>query len=334
MSVNIVVTCTKRKTRPSEPDLRLRNVEAEVPEQRAELWIERLESSANSCVTAAELYAGDHWSIARSLPAVAREHRIRLWVCSAGYGLISVDVPIAPYSATFSSPHPDSVRNGSGSLSAAETLTRWWQFLSRWGGPQAGAPRSIAEIARRDPDSPILVVASAPYLQAMRADLVAAAAHLNTWESLSIVSAGARRMPGLERHLLQFDARLQEELGGALMSLNIRVAREFFRRGWPLAHPELAIGLQEMIAAPLSRHRLTRGRLTDEQVRHFVREALEANPSLACSPLLTRLRRTLQLACEQKRFMRLCAEVRETTSAGFELSRSALAMSDAALQSD
>jgi hypothetical protein len=316
MSVNVVVTCTKRKTRPAAPERRLRSVAAESPERRAEIWIERLCNSDDNSVTASELYAGDHWSIARSLPAAAQEQDVRLWVCSAGYGLISVEVPIAPYSATFSSSHPDSVRNGQRSTSAVETHARWWQTLSRWDGPEPGAPRSVEEIARRDPGEPILVVASAPYLQAMRDDLTDAAAKLRNWALLSIVSAGTRRLPGLERHLLPIDARLQRQLGGALMSLNIRVAREFFRRGWPLTRPELAMRIRELGGDASSRWRPERERLTDEQVRKFVHEALEATPSLACSPLLARLRRTHQLACEQKRFKRLYSEVVEAMNAG------------------
>jgi hypothetical protein len=107
-------------------------------------------------------------------------------------------------------------------------------------------------------------------------------------------------------------------LGGALMSLNIRVAREIFRRGWPLTHPELAMRIRELCGDASYRRRPERERLTDEQVRKFVREALGTSPSLACSPLLAQLRRSHQLACEQKRFKRLYGEVVEAMNTGID----------------
>jgi hypothetical protein len=321
MTANVVVTCTKRKRHPAAPDLQLRSVSAGSPEHRAEAWIERIRHHAASRVAAAELYAGDHWSIARSLPTIAREQDqdIRLWVSSAGYGLIPVEAPVAPYSATFSPSHPDSVLNGWRGVPASETFARWWSALSRWDGPESRAPRSLLEVARLYPEEPLLVVASTPYLQAMREDLVEAVAELKTWELLSIVSAGTDRLQDLERHLLAFDARLQTKLGGGLMSLNIRVARDFFRHGWPLVHPELAGRLQELHDGLPHFERPRRERLTDEQVRGFIRAALGQNPSLTWSSLLHELRRSHQLACEQKRFKRLYGEVRETLDSEFEL---------------
>src|SRR5687768_13776606 len=104
---NVVVTCTKRKTVPAEASLQLGRIAGATIPELAKQWINRLQAQDAAPRPAEELYSGDHWQIARSLPDVARGHRIkvRLWVCSAGYGLIPSWAPLKPYSATFSTHH-------------------------------------------------------------------------------------------------------------------------------------------------------------------------------------------------------------------------------------
>ena len=110
-TINLVVTCTKKKTREPGHDLMLRHVRGGSTESRVATWLERLRRRGGERVAARELYAGDHWSIARELDCshVGRNARIRVWVASAGYGLLCMDNPLQPYSATFAVSHPDSV---------------------------------------------------------------------------------------------------------------------------------------------------------------------------------------------------------------------------------
>src|SRR4051794_16593732 len=90
--------------------LRLRRTPGTGPGQRAMRWIERIASAGTDAVPARELYAGEHWDIARNLPAAASGFvHPMLWVASAGWGLIPADAMIRPYSATFSARHLDSV---------------------------------------------------------------------------------------------------------------------------------------------------------------------------------------------------------------------------------
>jgi hypothetical protein len=110
-TVNLVVTCTKKKTREPGRDLMLRHLRGASTESRAAAWLERLERHTGERLAARDLYAGDHWSIARELDGsrLGRTSRVRVWVASAGYGLLSMDNPLQPYSATFAVNHPDSV---------------------------------------------------------------------------------------------------------------------------------------------------------------------------------------------------------------------------------
>src|SRR5687767_8920356 len=69
-AINVVVTCTKRKTRPVPLRLRLRSVNAQGAGGRVTQWVHRLESVAAQHVTATALYAGDQWQVAKSLPSL------------------------------------------------------------------------------------------------------------------------------------------------------------------------------------------------------------------------------------------------------------------------
>jgi len=55
-------------------------------------------------VPAEALYGGDHWSVVRELATndLFGYRDIRIWVCSAGYGLIPLGSRIHPYSGIYS----------------------------------------------------------------------------------------------------------------------------------------------------------------------------------------------------------------------------------------
>src|SRR5438552_12049981 len=113
-AVNIVVTCTSRKKQVPLPRLRMRSVREAGLEARAQNWIERLNVNRTTKTAASELYCGEYWSVVRSLPMLAREDGIavKIWICSAGYGLISFESQICSYSATFSQYEADCVTRG------------------------------------------------------------------------------------------------------------------------------------------------------------------------------------------------------------------------------
>src|SRR5262249_50156238 len=101
--VRIIVTCTNRKRVPVASSMRLREVDAADIQTRAKRWIEALRTSSQSVHLPAQIYSGDHWYVATTLPDTARARGLDadLWICSAGYGLIGEDAPIKAYSATF-----------------------------------------------------------------------------------------------------------------------------------------------------------------------------------------------------------------------------------------
>jgi hypothetical protein len=312
--LEIVVTCTKRKTRPVPPALKLRSFPPAALDRRACAWMEALRSASTERVPAAAMYSGDHWSVVRSLPSVAAAvgWRARLWVCSAGYGLIPLEAPIRAYSATFAPSHPDCVFRSVRDDALNRLPAAWWRLLAGWEGPQSGAPRTLAELGWTSPRSVVWVIASALYLRAIADDVRSLASGATSSGRLCIFSAGTAGMPGLTDHLVPCDARLQSLVGGALRSLNVRVARMALR---DLATTGARLGgLSERFSRLLAELKPLvgpeRAPLNDEEVKEFILGWLQEDPAGRPTPLLRRLR-DRGYACEYRRFTSLYRQVQE-----------------------
>lgn len=304
--VNIVVSCTNRKTRTVPRELTMRSIKTGSIEHRAEVWIDRLQKHRHRIEPAFQLYSGDHWSVARSLPDEARKNGIdlKLWVCSAGYGLIEAETAIAPYSATFASGFADSIARNT-PFPNAERSRRWWNLLSNWTGPSNGKVRTIATLARLNSRSPLLIVGSETYIRAMEVDLNAAAQFLEEQSLLLIVSASSS-MPDLKHAIIPCDSRFQPMLGGARQSLNIRAARKIIS---DFKHDEIRSDLvSREFASILSRQNelvvYNRRSMTDVEITRFIKSALKKSSEWSHSRLLRNLRDS-GCACEQSRFAKL-----------------------------
>ena len=168
-TVHVVVTCANRKTVPVPAGLRLDSVPRRSGAGRAREWIRRLTGLAGVPFTAArDLYAGEHWMIARGLPGAAGHGAGPAVGVLGGLRPDPCGRPVRPYAATFSGPE-DRVPGG------ADGARQWWQALAGWEGPAPGQPRSITSLAAADPSASFLLALSAAYLGACRDDITDAA---------------------------------------------------------------------------------------------------------------------------------------------------------------
>jgi len=226
-----------------------------------------------------------------------------LSIVSAGYGLITPDSPLKPYSATFSA-GPDSIAPVG--LDAASAGREWWRALTEAAAVDDG-PRSLTELVASKPAAVVLVALSAPYVRALRDDLVSAARALGEGR-LILVSVGTRHVDGLDGGLVPVSVELQRVLGGSRLSLNVRIARyllgESSTHQWKTALITDLLGSLVEHADPCARQR--RARMTDAEVMAFIQQARRAEPDVPKSHLLRRLRDGGR-ACEQQRFGELFA---------------------------
>ena len=305
--VHLIVACANRKTQPVPEPLRLRHITASSPTgERAARWIDQLERSTEPTVPARQLYAGEHWQVVRSLEPTAAAAGLdaSLWVCSAGYGLVSADAPLRPYAATFATGHVDSVSADS------HNRSRWWASLADWKGPVPNAPRTLRDLARSQPPAIFLVALSSAYLAASTNDLLGLADELVSPEHLTIISTGTSGGP-LARHLAPASAQLQPMLGGTRQSLNARILAYLLRQhaaALTRTHIQRVLGGLLAKAPPLARYQ--RAPRSDQQVRMFIRRRLSSEPQVTASRLLREFR-DLGHACEQGRFAALYRAVCE-----------------------
>jgi len=315
--LHIIASCTDRKRRtPAEP-VRLRDVDGHTVAARAAAWWKRLDATPKAAkVRADELYAGDHWAVARDLNATARVRgwEPTLWVASGGYGLVRHDAMLHPYSATLTSGQADSVL-----LAPREehdrdsSLVEWWYALADRIGPQKTAARTIEKLAMDSRDSTLLVIASPDYVTALSDDLSSARDALDDPDRLVIVTSALKgRASRLNENRVASEARLADQVGGAMTGLHARVARMLIGK---LAPGDFTADRARKVVARAAARAVVRPRpdrtaVSDAQVLTFVRKQIRRDATVTHSRLLRELR-AAGLACEQHRFRDLFRSVSE-----------------------
>jgi len=306
--MNVVVTCTARKTKPAPEGARLMNVMGTTTTARFKEWTRRLDQDGSDRVKALDLYCGNAWSVVRRLHQDrATGPLIRLWIVSAGQGLLSPEMLVGAYAATFSRGHADSIlAPGAGREQAEE----WWHALVKWRRAMGQEPASIADVARTFPGDPLVVAASQEYLAALQADLEAARSFLRRASGMVIISSGAQKTGTLAENFLPCNARFEHRFGRGRMALNAKVLASVVATYAPT---EVTITklrdhygslLQKLPEAPYPQ----RMRMGDEEVLKYIRGQLRTQPAAGHTRLLRGLRER-GLACEQGRFRELYRDV-------------------------
>ncbi len=302
--LQLVVTCAKAKRGRILTRLRLRSVRQRQMSAAAVSWTDRLSEATGPTVPASELYHGDHWKAASDAAAVAASVGGRAWVCSAGYGLIPFDAPVRPYSATFTAGDPDSVSRLITS-EADDVNAAWWAAIAHWEGPGAGNPRHLADVAAQATTDLLVVTVSEPYLRALTPDLLAARSRLSSPRRLLVLCGGAPEDHPLSDNLIRWDSRVQI-VAGALASMNARVVRRLLQDVQPrrMTLTTARERVASWAATAPSRSRPERQRVSDGEVREFIRDRMAETPSLSPSALHREFR-DAGLACERLRFLSL-----------------------------
>jgi hypothetical protein len=304
-TIHVIVTCSNQMSLPIPGRLQLGQVSGNSATVRAHRWIARLSQTKNALQTPArDLFAGEHWSVARKFPTLHRPGEdIHEWVCSAGYGLIPVDAPIMPYHATLTPGQADSVPGVAAS---------WWSALSDWQGPTPDRPRSIRALVAADSTALFMFVLSKSYLRACGVDITAATAYIKDPNRLFIVSAGTKPRGDLAAFLVPADARLQAQLGGTRRALNARIGSHLLSTG-VRSRDEAAGHLERLLAVQPPIPRYSREEQSDDEILGFIAGRLAQAPGTSASQLLREFR-DAGLACEQHRFTRLYRTLSETKS--------------------
>lgn len=309
-TLTVIVTCTKDKRVAVPESCKLRNIPGDSLSEKIRTWESVTKQFWSDSIRVKDLYAGDHWTTVKAFNS--KYFNLDVWVCSAGLGLIHTDDYVVPYAATFSPSHPDFVAAKLTALDRTTAVSHWWNATQKlWKSRFRDRPRSIKDLMNKYPERSILIVASDNYMRAITEDVRDGLGNLIDTNQLTIVSAGSKSLKGFEQNLVPCDGRLQAVVGGAMRSLNTRVAAQIIRDSKvPPTASSLRTRYQKILDQQKPVERYTRQPLSDHEVKNFIRKQLRANPKQSHSPLL-RLLRSSNLACEQKRFASLHKQVWE-----------------------
>jgi len=307
--INVIASCTSRKTSPPETACRMARIRSIKTETRLAEWVRRISKARGDSKRAIDLYCGDHWHVLRKLVETQNTpKKFDLWVASAGWGLINSEAEITSYGATFSHLDPDSVIHPN---ILPQESHLWWNGLTQSRLQGRKSPSSFAALAKKTPTVPMLVALPPSYLTAVRDDLILARSLLATPDLLVVVSAGTKRDADFSSNLVPCDSRLQTLLGGSLTSLNARIARYILENYPP----------RKLLASPIIRHfeKLTsqsqkqsppkRAIKTDSEIADFISKKLSCKKTKHSHSSLLRVFRDSGKACEQSRFSRIFRSV-------------------------
>ena len=299
----LITNCSATKRVTSGDAVRLRNWQGSV-RQRFRWWQHAIEGQIDG-TPARDCYAGDAWTQVIAAEKASRGAS-QLWVVSAGLGLISSDLPIPNYSATFVTNDPDSVGP------SHQARSEWWKLLCDWRREISGFG-SITDLAEANPNSVFLVALSSSYLAVIKDDLISARLVLESPDNLLIISAGTRAMPEMESSLLPIDARFENLVGGARATLNARMLRylveNFDVRKCNARKIKKSLNIT---ATELAKPKLfDRARLDDVEIAAFIHKHSKLIRKTSASALL-RILRDAGTACEQKRFHRIYKSIHLT----------------------
>lgn len=310
--LNVVVTCSSRKSVKPAPDFSIRSLPGNTLLQRFDNWRRRIEEAEPAKrLLAKDLYQGDHWATMRRLienPSLQKA-KVQVWIASAGCGLISPQTHLPAYAATFSSRDLDCVGTTS------QTRRAWWSSLSSLSFKET-IPRSLTALAECYPTSPLLVAASPDYLDAMGADMIGARDRLRTADSMTVLCREGSLPGELDEAKVYLSADLATSLGGALTSLNARVIVWLLSRPQQIfRHDAILHAISELRSASLPRQHVVRQKGSDSSIRDYIRRRLQDNAALSGSAALADYRQS-GMAAEQSRFRTLYLEVKQEVCVG------------------
>jgi hypothetical protein len=287
----LVAACAQRKRATPPDQLRLSTING-APTDRLSEWQRRLAAVEAPLVPAESLYVGDHWHAVLEAFRIVQRYtpKVKLWVISAGYGLIPAQQMVKPYSATFAAGKPDSVWRGPADGPRGAGLKDWWRGLAN------GVV--LSDLVTRS--GAVVVAAGAGYIEALEDDVAAAVE--SGQGRVSVISAGSRNVPGL----LPVTSSFRTYVGGTDSATNARVlallAAECASHGFR-SH-EMAEHLNKVGAKLDSVPRITGRKASDREIQRQIRTLRHREPLLSRTAALRELRRR-GTACEQGRFAEL-----------------------------
>jgi hypothetical protein len=308
MRIVVITNCSARKSQPISDLLQARSLPRGALKHVSQKWQARVEECELRHVAEA-LYQGRGFLEAKKAAGLAGTE---LHIISAGLGVVAASDLVPAYSLTVTRGHSDFI--GARLLEDLFQPSLWWEAIS----VAKGCPHPLAKFLARTPDTTFVVAMSPAYLSLMHADLNS----LSDQERSRLRVIGPRsedEVPhGLREMYIKFDNRLDgpsSEIRGTESDFPQRAGRFFVEL--LIANPRTrdVQSQRELVENKMkgwhARDSIRRRRLPEPELKKAVARVLRESGGY-WSPALRRLRDELNIACEQKRFRKLCEEVSQS----------------------
>lgn len=289
----VVTICTFRKQARPTVESTPASLPVDTQDKVQTAWIERVQKLPCN-VAAGDIYAGRGFSLAARASEIASA---KLYILSAGLGLISADRKVPLYGLTVSAGHSDSIAarvKGEfdpgawfSGLQTSPLSDRWVDAVGRGSGR-------------------ILIALTRPYAQMVGESLAVLSPQFLARLRIFGASLASVLPPALHSALAPYDARLEAILPGTRSDFSQRALHHFVglvagdgqqdRR----ADYEAVTNVLAKVTAP---ERPRRPRRSDAELLELIAARLQSQ--LGVARILRALRDEEGVACEQSRFSRL-----------------------------
>jgi hypothetical protein len=303
----VITTCTNRKRIPVPQTLRASSLNKGRQHEVLTQWCTLLDEHP-PVAEAASIYCGRSFKEA----LIARQEiSSRLWIISAGLGLVSEETKIPSYSLTLNGASADSV---STKIDADEFRpSAWWKGLSRW----REQTEPIARLILQSPNSVFLLALSRSYGKLIEEDLLSLSDQDLSRTRLFGLSLKEALDVRLQKSVLPYDERL-DGLGGVMVGTRSDFAQRaikhfttiILKRAQKHDLDEHASLVRQALEGCRVRSVPQRKRLFDEEIIELITKHWQSGVHNS-SRLLRILRDEEKVACEQSRFVGLLKIAKE-----------------------
>lgn len=292
----VVATCSAKKQLAPAIGLMASDLFADGQDAMFTAWRHRLVQDDLALVAAQDLYSGRAIKRARG---VADGLGVPLYVISAGLGLVAGATPIPSYDLTISPTAPRPIqKHVKGDFSHAA----WWQSVLQ--GPYS---RTMDEL--ESSDGRILIALTQPYADLIGAALAHMPDHARCRLRIFGAGSGLRLPPDIVGQRINYGPQLDQLTPGTRLDAASRALAHFANlvKDVPcssITNDQLLV--DHALSAIAEPETSSRRRMGDAALKPFVDRLI--HEGFTATKAIGELRKTYQVACEERRFRRLYLE--------------------------
>jgi len=299
--INIISSCTNsRKHTPSET-LKIANFKTNMQlEDVIDIWNKNIEKDTTQVYEAIQLYKGASWKATLDTCAILKtKFNTRLYIASAGYGLIHAKTKICSYNSTFASSTENSITKFIVSADKNANL-QWWNMINKF------------KLSSFEKGSYFFIVLPHEYLLAAQDTIKILVEKFD--RNVFIFIANKHSVPPfMKNYIVKFDSRFNNFQAGVVSNMLQRavlwLSTEIIKKEIPLCHQELQKHIETKMKNFEAFNMPVRLKLNEEEIRIKIKNMILEDKILSATKGLKNFRNS-GYACEQKRFGKIFKEVK------------------------